>query len=230
MLSGEVSIRLSLSARSYNDNPLASDNQHMAKQTKKRATAKRGRTRKPRFLKSITGADALAILEILAGRNENLAQEIDAVAKELLSQVEMEEVAANVQMELEFLHIEDVWDRSGAKRDGYVDPGDAAWEMFEEALGPFQSEMDKYKQLSMLKEAELTCQGILKGIYSFDKESSTEYKQWAVDAPGEYFRVILNDWKKLQSRPPVLIMQKFLEAHCPDWAEWAMKFLRSRRR
>lgn len=203
--------------------------QQMKKQTKK-AAPKQSSTRKANTLESITGADALAILEVLAARNEKLAQEIDAVAKELFRHVEIDEVAANVQMELESRDVDDIWDRSGARRDGYVDPGDAAWEMFEEALKPFQDEVDKYKQLSMLQEADLACQGILKGIYDFHKESSTEYKQWAVDAPSDYFGTVLDDWKKLfATRPPFPRMIAFLQTHCTEWAEWATKSLRSRR-
>jgi hypothetical protein len=201
----------------------------MAKQAKK-APPKQTSTRKANTLESITGADALAILKVLAARNENLAQEIDAVAKDLFSLVEIGEIAANVQMELESLYADDIWDRSGAKRDGYVDPGDAAFAMFDEALKPFEEEVDKYKQLSMLQQADLTCQGILKGIYDFDKESATEYQQWAVDAPSEYFRAILDEWKKLfTGRPPFPRMTAFLQTQCPDWAEWATKSLRSRR-
>jgi hypothetical protein len=201
----------------------------MTKQAK-RAARKQSSIRRPNTLESITGTDALAILKVLAARNENLAQEIDAVAKELFSHVEIDEMAANVQMELESLHVEDIWDRAGAKRNGYVDPGDAAWEVIEEALKPFRDEVDKYKQLSMLQEAHLACQGILKGIYDFHKTSSTEYKQWAVDAPADYFRVVLADWKKLfPGRPSFPRMTAFLQNHCPDWAEWATKSLHSRR-
>jgi hypothetical protein len=102
--------------------------------------------------------------------------------------------------------------------------------MFEEALKPFQDEVDKYKQLSMLQQADLACQGILKGIYDFDKESATEYKEWVVDAPSEFFRGVLDDWKRLfTARPPFPRMIAFLRTHCPDWAEWATKSLRSRR-
>ena len=201
----------------------------MAKQAKKKA-AKQTSTRRANTLESITGADALAILKVLAARNENLAREIDAVAKELFSHLEIDEMAADVQMELESLYVEDIWDRSGAKRDGYVDPGEAAWEMFDEALKPFRDEVDKYKRLSMLEEADLACRGILKGIYDFDKESATEYKQWAVDAPNDYFGVVLDAWKKLfTGRAPFARMTAFLQTHCPDWAEWATKSLRSRR-
>jgi hypothetical protein len=202
----------------------------MAKPAKKKVAAKRHSTRQPHVLESITGTDALAILKVLAERHEHLAQEIEAVAKELLRHVEIDDVAAHVQMELEFLDVEDVWARSGATRDGYVDPGEAAWEIFEEALKPVQDEVEKYKQLSMLEEAALTCQGLLKGLYHFDKESSTEYKEWATDAPGAYFAMVLAEWQKLfAGQPPLAGMQAFLQTHCPDWAEWAMQSLHSQR-
>jgi hypothetical protein len=199
------------------------------KRAKKKPASKPGIPQKTTTLESISGSDALAIIKILSDRNPKLAHEIDAIARELLSHVNIDDVAANVQMELEYLDVEDVWNKSGATSSGYVDPGDAAWEMFEEALEPFRREMDKYKQLSMLKEAELTCQGILKGIYLFDQESATEYKNWAIDAPGEYFGMILGDWKKLFAGQPGLSnMKAFLETHCTNWADWAIKSLRSR--
>jgi hypothetical protein len=66
----------------------------------------------------------------------------------------MDEVADCVQAELESLAVEDDWDRSGRRRDGYVDPGDTAWRMFEAALNPFREEMVKYQQLSMPVQAE----------------------------------------------------------------------------
>jgi hypothetical protein len=144
--------------------------------------------------------------------------------------VAIDDVAAKVQVGLESIDIEDVFDRAGSKRGGYVDPGDAAWEMFEEALEPFQEEVAKYKQLSMQKEAELTYLGILKGIYDFPRESSTEYKQWAVDAPVEYFAMILGDWKNLfKGHLPFERMRDFLDTHCPDWAEWGGEIVRVKR-
>lgn len=182
-------------------------------------------------LESITGDDALAILKGLAARHQSLAREIEDVAKERFSPAEMDAIAANVVMELESLDVEDVWDRSGSNRDEYVEPSEAASEMFEEALQPFRDEVAKYQRLSMLREADSACQGILKGIYDFDAESSSEFKEWAVDAPGEYFGTVLDDWKKLFGQPPpVDNMTEFLKTHCPEWAEWAAKSLRRRKR
>ena len=206
--------------------------------------AKRGKTKassrqsgqpgpKPKVIDYITGDDALAILEVLA-RDRRLAREIERVAKQHCSNVEMHVVAENVAMELDSLVVEDVWDRSGRNRYGYVEPSEAASEMFDEALRPFRDEVGKYEKLSMLREAELACQGILKGIYDFEKESSSEFKEWAVDAPAEYFAIVLDDWKKLfGGRPPsdpLDRMTEFLTKHCAGWAEWAMKSLRPRKR
>ena len=176
---------------------------------------------------SITEANALTILRILAERNKNVAIEIDAIAKELLSGSDFDEIAAQVQMTCEMLQVEDVWDRAGPKRDGYVDTGEAAWTMLEEALQPFRDMVSDCKHRALLEEADLNCQGILKGIYDFDQESSTQYKDWAVDAPRAYFGIILKDWKQLFGRRvPYTRMEIFLTTHCSAWSTSAMISLR----
>jgi hypothetical protein len=186
---------------------------------------------KRNVLESITGEDALAILKVLAARDRRQERKIEEVAIEHFSTVEMDAIAADVVMELEALDVDEVWDRSGSSRDEYVEPSEAASEMLEEALQPFRDEVAKYQRLSMLNEAELICQGILKGIYDFDAESTSEFKDWAMDAPSEYFGEVLHDWKKLFGlSPPVQRGADFLRTHCPKWAEQGAKSLRRSRK
>lgn len=154
--------------------------------------------RKPNTLDAISGADAIEVLRILSSRDEELSKEIDAIVRDLLADVSIDEVADDVQADLESLAVEDVWDRSGARRDGYVDTGVTASRMFEDALEPFRKEMTKYTQLSMPKQAEAVCLGILKGIYDFQWYSKTEFKDWAIDIPDEYFWTYLDEWKSLK--------------------------------
>src|ERR1700687_3913279 len=92
----------------------------MAKRSKK-AVSKRGVNpgSTPNVLELITGDDALAIVKVLAARDRRLAREIEAIAKERFSSVEMDAVAADVVMGLESLAAEDGWDRSGSKQEGY---------------------------------------------------------------------------------------------------------------
>ncbi|HTV98250.1 MAG TPA: hypothetical protein VMA54_21020 [Steroidobacteraceae bacterium] len=200
--------------------------------SKKAISTQRGNARSKRtVLESITGDDALAILKSLAARNRSLAREIEELAKARFSPAEMDVIAANVVMELESLDVEEVWDRSGSNRDEYVEPSEAAWEMFEEALQPFRDEVARFQRLSMFREADLACRGILKGIYDFNAESSSKLKEWAVDAPGEYFGTVLDDWQRLSRQPPAVdSMTEFLKTKCPEWAERAAKSLRRRRR
>lgn len=187
--------------------------------------------RKSDTLDAISGTDAIQILRILADRDRELSEEIDVIARDLLAEVSRDEVADCVQAELESLAVEDVWDRSGRRRDGYVDAGDAAWSMFENALEPFREEMAKHQHLSMPKQAEAVCLGILKGIYDFRWSSQTEFKDWAVDAPADFFWIYLEEWKKLfQQRSSTSRINQFLKEHCGEWAERASRTIRSRRK
>ena len=203
----------------------------MARKAKGKPTAKKRAAPASEVLESMSGSDALSVLRALAERDDKLAEEIDATARELLGQVDAEDVAAEVQMALEALDVEDVWDRAGATSDGYVDEGDAAWQVFDEALKPFEEAVEKCRRLSMCSQARSYCEGVLMGIYRFDAESSTDYKDWAVDAPGEFFGHVLDKWKGLHERRlPLMQMEEFLNAQCPDWAEWAMRELRKKKR
>ena len=182
------------------------------------SSKRRSKRDRSEILGMITAKDALTILRCLAEQDGEIAERIDDVAMRIFSSVDIESVASDVQMELESLDVEDVWDRSGSTRHEYVDPGDAAWQMFEDALDPFQDQIERHKQLSMAREAKLVCMGILKGIYDFHKESASEYKDWAVDAPGEYFSMILHDWQKsTKTRKDLAEMNQFIDENCPDW-------------
>ena len=186
--------------------------------------------RKPNTLDAISGADAIEVLRILAKRDKKLSKEIDGIAKNLLADVSIDEVADCVQAELESLDVQDVWDRSGKTRNGYVDTGETAWNMFEAALEPFREEMEKYRQLSMLEQAEAVCLGILKGVCDFQWNSDTEFKDWAVDAPAEFFWTYLEEWKQhCKQRSSVAKIEQFLTENCLEWSERAVRTVRSQR-
>ena len=194
--------------------------------SKKSSTSPKRKSRRcpSKILETITPADALTILRRVAEQDVEMTKRFENAAMEMLRVVDMESVASQVQMELESLDVEEVWDHSGSTSHGYVDPGDAAWQMFEDALAPFQEQVEKYNRLSMDQEAKFCCMGILKGIYDFDKESSTEYKDWTVDAPAEFFTMVLDDWRKgTKKRKDLAEMNEFMKRNCPDWAPSSRK-------
>jgi len=146
----------------------------------------------------ISADDAFAILKRLAKEDPKVANRIEQIAIEYLSDVDIEDIASQVYFDLDSIEVEEVWNRSGRTRNGYVEPTEMAFQMFEEALDPLIEEMKKYKKLLMFAEAKNYCIGILKGICRFENESSSEYIDWAVDAPAEYFGQVLDEWKKGQ--------------------------------
>ncbi|HJH31179.1 MAG TPA: hypothetical protein C5S50_03110 [Methanosarcinaceae archaeon] len=147
----------------------------------------------------ISADDAYRILQILANENQTIAKQIEQIAVESLVSFEIEDIADDVYLDLNSLEVEDVWYNSGNTRYGYVDPTEYAWEMFEEALEPYMEDIKKYQKLSMPVEAKKCCMGILKGIDKFETESTSEYKDWAVDATSEFLKQVVDEWKKGQN-------------------------------
>jgi len=172
----------------------------------------------PNFLENITVDDALRILKSLAEEDKQIAGRIEQIGREYLAEIDLEDITSDVYEELDCLCIEDVWNQSGRTRYGYVDPYEKSSEVFEETFEPFIEELEKYRKLSMNAEATTYCKGILKGIYQYEKESSSEFKDWAVDAPRENFRSILTDFLQKQDDPEVNAeMKDFVKRKFPGW-------------
>ena len=168
---------------------------------------------------AISADDAYQILRILANENQTIAKRIEVITEEFLMCVDIEDIAEDVYSDLNSLEVEDIWDNSGSTRDGYVDPAEYAWEMFEDALESYMEDIKKYQKLSMTVEAKNCCMGILKGMYKFETESTSEYKDWAVDAPSGFFEQVLDEWKEGQKSPEdIAEVEEYVKDNFPDWA------------
>ena len=108
--------------------------------------------------------DALAVLKAISREDDQLAARIVEKATLYLSNVDPAEVAAALYAELDALEVEEVWDRAGPKRHGYVDPGEAAHEMVQEVIESFLQELLKYRGLGMRAQANQMCVGLLQGV------------------------------------------------------------------
>ena len=166
-----------------------------------------------------------AVLRTLA-QDLNLAPIILQVARTQLeaqlphSPDEAETMAEDVLVALEQLAVEEVWDRAGRKRTGYVDTSEAADKMIGEALRPFLDDLARCNALGLADEALYLCLGILSGLYRFEIESDSKFKDWATDLPGAYCRVVLEEWKK--GRPPRTASRKLrglIRDNLPRWAD-----------
>jgi len=177
-----------------------------------------------KIISKISPGEALEILRILAGKNPNVAKQIEETAEKLLKEVEPEEVCNDVYWFLDLIDVGELWDRSGSSRYGYTSPEEMALKMLEKELEPFGKKVIRYFELGMPEEAKLYCMGVLKGIYKYVQESESEFKDWAEDLPEECFKDLLKEWKKrAKNEEDFNEMNKFLEKECNKWAEWALK-------
>jgi hypothetical protein len=164
------------------------------------------------ILAAISPDEALEVLQELT-KDPRIRKRAQALALAMVGDVDPDAVAEEVFYELDSIAVEDVWDNSGATRDGYVDSGEYAWELFAKALGPFEEHLRKCHKLSLPKQAKLQCMGLLKGIWQFESESSSEFKDWAVDAPEENMARIFDEWRKGSKNPQdIAEVRNFMES------------------
>jgi hypothetical protein len=147
------------------------------------------------IIEQLTPSDASAILHALAASDAALAGRIAEMALARFEQIDVEEVAAALYDELEALEVEEVWERAGRKCHGYVETGDAAYQMIEEVLAPFLADLARYQKLGLRAEANGLCEGLLLGFYRFERESTSKFKDWASDAPLSFAETVLADWR-----------------------------------
>ncbi len=162
--------------------------------------------------------DARTVLKILAAEDEKLATRIAEIATAHLSDVDPEEIGFLLFEELNSLEVEEVWDRAGPTRHGYVDPAEAADGMIDEVIEPFLEELKKYQKLGMRTEANRMCMGLLLGLFRFEEESTSEFKDWAPGAASNFAWVVVDAWKAGAPGPADRrAVKKFIDEELGGW-------------
>jgi len=182
--------------------------------TKKRSK----RPPKTTIMDKITADDAHYVLGVLIKEDAQLAERVEKIVRSRMSNVDRETVAQDVLSCLDELEAEDIWDRSGNTKGGYVDPSEAAFLVVDDALDPFDDQLRQYMKMSMWNDAKDYCLGFLLGIYRFVKGESSLFKEHAVDVPEQYSSWIEEEWKKKCKDAKVL--EDFADEYAelfPDW-------------
>jgi hypothetical protein len=178
---------------------------------------------KDKIFNKICPDEALAILRRLSKNDTALKEKIIKAAEDLIRDANVDEICEAVFYALDGIDVHELWDRAGLNRDGYTSPEDMSFEMFEETLEPFLRNMQRLLCLKMHEEAKFHCMAILKGIYKYEEESKSEFKDWATDVPGECFGSILSEWAKKCRVKDIKNIKDFIKEECPAWSNWAIK-------
>jgi hypothetical protein len=141
--------------------------------------------RKTDSLDRLKGHEAATVLRLLLKGHPELAKEVESLAKSVIGDVSIEDVADEVEDALRSLTLDDLNDRAGPKADGYVEPTEAAWELVEEEVMPFLEDIKRRAESGQFDAALATCVGVVLGLYRLRKGDRGPFLEWAADSPDE---------------------------------------------
>ena len=170
------------------------------------------------IIEQLSPADAKSILQALAASDETLAARITAMALARLRPVDVEGGAAALYDGLEALEVEEVWDRAGRSRLGYVAASEAGAQLVKAAVGACVQGFARYQTLGLRAEANRMCEGLLLGFYQFQHESTSKFKNWAPDAPIIFAEAVVDAWKAgSPTKSDIKALKAFVTAELGGW-------------
>jgi len=156
------------------------------------------------FLSTLTDDQAQRVLNHLFKIKPDLIPVAAALAREILSGIDEDEISERVCDALSDLDVEDLWQESGKTRYGYVDPYDHSYEMMEEKIEPFLAEMERYLDRKMNDDALACCKGIIKGICVYMSEEAGDFADWAADSDDGLTYDVIERWKTNDNPPDTI--------------------------
>ena len=184
----------------------------------------------PNLLDKLESHEAAAVLSGLLARHSELRPEAEAIARSVLGKVSMITVAAEVEDALLQFGWDDLNGRAGRHSWGYVEPGEAAGVLLEEAIEPFVTQMTRHLGMGLETEALGICQGILLGLYEVRDGAGNDILGQAPEFPNESAAYVVGLWTGKGAVKPGgrktgrrrTIPPEFVRQHLPEW-EWVLE-------
>ncbi len=183
------------------------------------------RRKKGSVVEHLKPEEATDVLRRILAAHPDLRAEAEKHARSLLGEASFEVIAGEVEDVVRAFDLDDLNGRAGRHEWGYVEPTEAAWEILEEAVEPFVSDMKRQIELGLESEALEFCKGVVLGLYRAEHGKEGELAQWAPDFPAEAAGNTIQIWltgdllKKAARRPGLAIPQEFVERFVPEWRD-----------
>jgi hypothetical protein len=180
------------------------------------------------ILDRLAGEEAKVVLRQLLERHSELCPEAENIATALVSSQSAEEIAAEVSGALRGVDLDALNGRAGKHSSRYVEPGEAAVELLEEAIEEWVEDMKRHIDLNMMPAAQTICAGIVAGLYACRKTSSDGALGWAPDFPAEHAGFIVQELLQLSRYKLTAAEQNEFVQRLADGApEWKHMFQRA---
>ena len=147
------------------------------------------------FIGNLDDSEASRVLRVLLNDNPDLLRKAYDIALNVANDVNADTIANQVFNSLEALDLDDL-NNYGRSMYGYVEPTEAAFELFEEAIYPFVNELKANHNRSLPTVAKTFCIGIIMGLWRYGSESTSDFSGWVEDVPFDYIDTVIDEWKK----------------------------------
>jgi len=163
------------------------------------------------------------VLAQLLESHPDLRGETNVIAKSLLGDVSAEVTSKEVAKQVRDLGVDRLWGRTGRKPWGYVEPGEAAWELLEQAVESVQNDMKRRMRAGMESAAEMLCQGVVLGLYRVEQSGGGEVVDCAPDFPLETaaytVSTLVEMYPKSRRRAAGRRIIEGVEQRCGEWVK-----------
>ena len=178
-------------------------------------------------LARLKGEEAAALLRTLLRKHPELAGEVETLAGSVIADVSIEDIAQEVEDAVRWLDLGDLNSRAGRHADGYVEPGEAAWELVEEAVMPLIEDITRRVEGGQREAAIATCAGVVRGLRRLHDTEGGEVLKWTPDSLGEMVGLAVGALRKAlrvaegpQSvAAPTRDLPNLLREAAPEWTD-----------
>ncbi len=140
-------------------------------------------------LSSCSDAEKASVLAALVSDNADLREQAEGVARQILATVDVMVISDLITETILNLDTEDLANRAGRRRHGYVEPTDAAWQLLEEAIKPWIDDLRRRGRLGFHQAATDLAMAMTQALEAVeeraDRIDDCLVRQWAPDFPSE---------------------------------------------
>jgi hypothetical protein len=163
------------------------------------------------LLDTLKASESRNILMQLVRSSPDIAAKAEKLARAFLVDVESEEIADSLARDLSYPTIEEVWETSGRTRYGYIEPGERAYEILEEILDEYITDMNTYLRRGMVDQSREYCAGIVLGIGQFCMESHADILEEVPDFSNEADLIRRNWEEKVNDETQIQLLAEYLQ-------------------
>lgn len=179
-------------------------------------TKRRLRARERALLDALSGDECRRVLAELVRSVAGASEIVEQAVTDLLGVVSVESVASAVAKRLRSMPHTDLASRSGrVPGRGYVEPTQAAWELLEEAVEPWNADIERRGTLGFTESASVIMVGVITGLRRCEPAPECTVLDWATDAPRELSEEVV----RRSAAAGVQVDRAVLATLAPDWFE-----------